>query len=50
MRSSDWNAHIHDIHDIPPPAEDPPIDDPHQYIQIGMPIFMIFLLLLKTHQ
>jgi hypothetical protein len=26
LRSSYWNAHIHDI---PPPAEDPPTDDPH---------------------
>jgi hypothetical protein len=26
LRSSDWNAHVHDI---PPPPEDPPSDDPH---------------------
>jgi hypothetical protein len=26
LRSSDWNAHVHDI---PPPPEDPPTDDPH---------------------
>jgi hypothetical protein len=26
LRSLDWNAHIHDI---PPPAEDPPTNDPH---------------------
>jgi hypothetical protein len=26
LRSADWNAHIHDV---PPPPEDPPSDDPH---------------------
>jgi hypothetical protein len=26
LRSSDWNAHIHDV---PPPPEDPLVDDPH---------------------
>jgi hypothetical protein len=26
LRSADWNAHIHDV---PPPPEDPPSEDPH---------------------
>jgi hypothetical protein len=26
LRSSDWNAHVHDV---PPPQEDPPSDNPH---------------------
>jgi hypothetical protein len=25
LRSSDWNAHVHDV----PPQEDPPSDNPH---------------------